>query len=46
MQYKEDELMIIGLINEDSIEGEVKLKEVSMVFFDLIQVGPMFTIFL
>lgn len=36
MQYKEDELMIIGLINEDSIEGEVKLKEVSMVFFDLI----------
>jgi len=36
MILKDDELVIIGLINEDKIEGHISLKDVKMVFFDLI----------
>ena len=43
---KDDELVIIGLINEDKVEGEINLKELRSVFFDLIQVGPMFQTFI
>lgn len=45
MILKDDELVIIGLINENKIEGNVQLKEVKSVFYDLIQVGPMFRTF-
>ena len=46
MQLKEDELLIIGLIDETTIEGRVSLKEVRSVYFDLLQIGPMFRTFL
>ena len=46
MINKDDELLIIGIINEDTIEGNIPLKEVRSVFFDLIQVGPMFRTFI
>ena len=46
MQQKDDELLIIGLINEEKIEGQVALKDVRFVFYDLIQVGPMFRTFI
>ena len=46
MMNKDDELLIIGIINEDTIEGSIPLKEVRSVFYDLIQVGPMFRTFL
>ena len=36
MINKDDELLIIGIINEDTIEGSIPLKEVRSVFFDLI----------
>ena len=36
MLQKDDELLIIGLINEEKIEGNVLLKDVKFVFFDLI----------
>jgi len=36
MILKDDELVIIGLINENKIEGNVQLKEVKSVFYDLI----------
>ena len=36
MINKDDELLIIGIINEDTIEGNIPLKEVRSVFFDLI----------
>ena len=45
MLQKDDELLIIGLINEEKIEGNVLLKDVKFVFFDLIQVSPMFKTF-
>lgn len=45
MILKDDELMIIGLINEDKIGGNVQIKEVKSVFYDLIQVGPMYRTF-
>jgi len=45
MILKDDELVIIGLINEDKIEGRIALKEVKSVFYDLIQVGPMYRTF-
>ena len=45
---KDDEIMIIGLIDEDKIEmgKKIQLKEVRHVFYDLIQVGPMFRTFI
>ena len=45
---KDDELMIVGLINEEKIEfiEKAKLKNVRIVFYDLIQVGPMFRTFI
>ena len=48
MIMKDDELMIIGLINEEKIDPGIKisLKEVRHVFYDLIQVGPMFRTFI
>ena len=36
MILKDDELVIIGLINEEKIEGRVSLNQVKMVFYDLI----------
>ena len=45
MILKDDELVIIGLIEEKTIEGHISLKEVRSVFFDLVQVGPMFRTF-
>ena len=45
MLHKEDELIIIGVIDEDRIEGHIMLKEIKSVFFDLVQVGPMFRYF-
>jgi len=39
---KDDELMVIGAINEEAIEGYIAISDVKMVFYDLIQVGPMF----
>ena len=45
MINKDDELLIIGIINEDSIDGNISLKEVRAIFYDLIQVGPMFRTF-
>ena len=46
MILKDDELMIIGLIKETKIEGSIELKEVRLVFQDLVQVGPMYKTFL
>lgn len=48
MIMKDDELMIIGLINEEKVDytEKVKLKDVRIVFYDLIQVGPMFRTFI
>lgn len=46
MILKDDELMIIGLINENKVAGHITLKEVKYVFYDIIQVGPMFNTFL
>ena len=48
MIVKDDELMIIGLINEDKIDysEKIRLKNVKIVFYDLIQVGPMFRTFM
>ena len=43
---KDDELVVIGLINEDKVEGDINLKELRSVFYDLIQVGPMFRTFI
>ena len=45
MIIKEDELMILGLLNEDKIEGKIALTELHTVFHDLLQVGPMFRTF-
>ena len=45
MILKDDELVIIGLINENKVEGQVSLKYVKSVFYDLIQVGPMYSTF-
>ena len=45
MIIKEDELMILGLLNEDKIEGKIGLPELHTVFHDLLQVGPMFRTF-
>lgn len=36
MILKDDELLIIGLIKEQKIEGKIALKEVKSVFYDLI----------
>ena len=46
MNLKDDELLIIGLIKEQRIEGSIELKEVRLVFQDLVQVGPMYKTFL
>ena len=37
--------MILGLLNEDKIEGKIALTELHTVFHDLLQVGPMFRTF-
>lgn len=46
MILKDDELVIIGLINENKIKENIELKEVRIVFQDLVQVGPMYRTFL
>ena len=45
MILKDDELLIIGIIKEQKIEGKIALKDVRSVFYDLIQVGPMYKTF-
>lgn len=48
MIMKDDEIMIIGLINEEKIDPGIKicLKDVRYIFYDVIQVGPMFRTFI
>ena len=46
MFNKDDELLIVGFINENKLSGKILLKDVKQVFYELIQVGPMYTTFL
>ena len=48
MISQDDELILIGFINENNIlekDKTVGLKEIKSVFYDLVQVGPMYRIF-
>lgn len=45
MIIKDDELMILGVLNEDKIEGHIPLPDLHTVFNDLLQCGPMFRTF-
>ena len=39
----QDEILIIGLINEYNIEGRVMLKEIRSICYDYLQVGNMYS---
>lgn len=46
MFNKDDELLVVGLINESKLSGKILLKDVKQVFYEIIQVGPMYTTFI
>ena len=39
----QDEILIIGLINEKTIEGSIPLHQIRSICYDYLQVGNMYT---
>lgn len=45
MKIGTDELMIIGILDESKIDASINLKELQRVFYNVLQLGPMFLTF-
>ena len=39
----QDEILIVGLINEKNVQGKIFLSQIRYICFDLLQVGNMYT---